>query len=101
MAFGLRLYRLHYPLLDWHSWRQADTASVTREYVKAKRVDLLQPRYHDLSNIPSGRPNPEGYRMVEFPIINGIIAQFLIFSQRLGFNFVGDHQSAVFILASL
>jgi len=102
LAFGLRLYRLHYPLLDWHSWRQADTASVTREYVKAKRVDLLQPRYHDLSNIPSGQPNPEGYRMVEFPIINGIIAQFLIFSQRLGFNFDLVITSRLFsILASL
>jgi len=87
LAFVLRLYRIHYPLLDWHSWRQADTASVTREYLKADRIDLLHPEYHDVSNIPSGTANPEGYRMVEFPIINGLIAQFLHSSQTLGFNF--------------
>ena len=98
----LRLYRIHYPLLDWHSWRQADTASVTREYVKADHVDLLRPQYHDLSNIPSGKANPQGYRMVEFPIINGLIAQFLLFSQSLGFNFDLVIVSRLFsILASL
>src|SRR3972149_5709816 len=29
-----RLYRITYPLTDWHSWRQADTASVTRGFEK-------------------------------------------------------------------
>jgi hypothetical protein len=87
LAFVLRLYRIHYPLLDWHSFRQADTASVTREYLKADQIDLLHPKYHDLSDIQSGLANPEGYRMVEFPIINGLIAGFLRLSQTLGCNF--------------
>jgi hypothetical protein len=69
----LRLYRLDAPLADWHSWRQTDTASVAREYVK-KGIDLLHPTYHDLSSIPSGLDNPEGHRFVEFPIISALHA---------------------------
>ena len=69
----LRLHQLHTPLADWHSFRQADTVSVTREYVK-HGIDLLRPRYHDVSNIQSGFDNPMGWRMVEFPLINGLIA---------------------------
>lgn len=76
IAVLFRLYRINYPLLDWHSFRQVDTASVTREYVK-NGIDILHPRYHDLSNIQSGRDNLEGYRMVEFPFINGMIAAIL------------------------
>lgn len=80
-AFLLRLYKLTTPLADWHSFRQADTASVTREYVK-HGIDWLHPRYHDLSNIQSGmqnggQDNLQGYRMVEFPLINGLLAMFL------------------------
>ena len=86
LAFVVRMYRINFPLADWHSFRQADTASVTREYVK-HGVDLLHPRYHDLSNIQSGtkvqgRDNIEGWRMVEFPFVNGLIASVLrIFPQ--------------------
>jgi len=69
LAFGVRLYRIDNPIADWHSFRQADTASVTREYVK-NGVDILRPHYQDLSNIQSGKDNLEGYRMVEFPFIN-------------------------------
>ena len=76
LALSLRLYKIDSPVLDWHSFRQADTASVTREYVK-NGVDLLHPKYHDLSNIQSGQDNPEGYRMVEFPIINGLLATII------------------------
>lgn len=73
LALSLRLYKISEPLADWHSWRQADTASVTREYFKGE-VDLLHPRYHDLSDIQSGIDNPQGYRMVEFPLINAVTA---------------------------
>lgn len=72
-ALVLRLYKISSPVLDWHSFRQADTASVTREYVK-HGIDLLHPHYHDLANIQSGLENTEGYRMVEFPIINAVVA---------------------------
>lgn len=73
LALLLRLYQLTTPLADWHSFRQADTASVAREYVK-NGIDLLHPRYHDLSNIQSGKDNPQGYRLVEFPLISGVVA---------------------------
>ncbi len=76
-ALVLRLYRVNNPVADWHAFRQADTASVTREYVKANKIDLLRPRYQDLSNIQSGFDNLEGYRMVEFPFINGGLALIL------------------------
>ncbi len=76
LALTLRFYRLDSPLADWHSWRQADTASVTREFVK-HNYPIFKPHYHDLSNIPNGLDNPEGYRMVEFPIINYLTAQIL------------------------
>jgi hypothetical protein len=74
-AFLVRLYGITNPLADWHSFRQADTASVTREYIK-HGVDLLHPKYHDLSNVQSGqmnegKDNVEGWRMVEFPLSMG------------------------------
>ncbi len=73
LAFVLRLYRINFPLADWHSWRQADTSAVTRIFIKEK-IDLLHPKYDDLSSIPSGIPNPQGYRFVEFPLYNLISA---------------------------
>ena len=76
LGFFVRLYKINTPLLDWHSWRQADTASVTREYQK-NGLAPLYPKYHDLSNIPSGLDNPEGYRMVEFPLYNLLTAGIL------------------------
>jgi len=69
LGFLVRLYRIDAPLADWHSWRQADTAAVARNFVKYG-YDLLHPRFDDLSNIPSGRDNLQGYRFVEFPIFN-------------------------------
>jgi len=77
LALGLRLYRINNPVADWHAFRQADTASVTREYVKADKIDLLRPKYQDVSNIQSGFDNLEGYRMVEFPFVNGGLALIL------------------------
>lgn len=76
LALGLRLFGLTNSLTDWHSFRQADTASVTREYVK-HGIDLLHPTYQDLGNIQSGKDNPKGYRMVEFPFINAFLALIL------------------------
>lgn len=76
IALGARLYKLSTPLGDWHSFRQSDTASVTREFVRGE-LDLLHPHYHDISNIQSGKLNPEGWRMVEFPLMNGFTAFLL------------------------
>ena len=67
LAFVVRLWRIDAPLADWHSWRQSDTAAVARNFIKFG-FDPLRPRYDDLSNIQSGKDNPNGYRMVEFPL---------------------------------
>lgn len=75
LGFLTRLYRFDNPIADWHSWRQADTSSVSRNFVE-NGFDLLHPKFDDLSNVPSGLDNPEGYRFVEFPIYNALQAGF-------------------------
>jgi hypothetical protein len=84
LAFVVRLHGFTSPVADWHSWRQADTSAVSRNFIKMG-FDVFHPRYDDLSNIPSGKDNPHGYRFVEFPIYNlfqaglfGIIGYFTI-----------------------
>ncbi len=72
-GFLIRLYKINNPIADWHSWRQADTSSVTQIYVE-KGINILYPKYHDISSIQSGIFNPSGYRMVEFPIYNAVTA---------------------------
>jgi len=69
-AFIVRLYKFNNPIGDWHSWRQADTSAVSRNFIKFG-FDILHPRFDDLSKTPSGGiDNPQGYRFVEFPIYN-------------------------------
>lgn len=68
-AFVVRLYKFDNPIADWHSWRQSDTSAVSRNFIKYG-FDILHPRFDDLSNVASGRDNPNGYRFVEFPIYN-------------------------------
>lgn len=73
VAFCLRLYNIDKPLADFHSWRQADTAAVARNFAR-DGFDLMHPKYDDLSNIQSGKDNPEGHRFVEFPLYNALTA---------------------------
>lgn len=73
----LRLYRLDNPIGDWHAFRQADTSAVSKRYVQ-EGINLLYPKYFDVSNIQSGKNNPEGYRFVEFPIFN--LLQSILYS---------------------
>jgi 4-amino-4-deoxy-L-arabinose transferase-like glycosyltransferase len=75
IAAGIvRGYKISTPLADWHSWRQSDTASVTREMINSEGT-LFIPEYQDLSNVPSGQDNLEGYRMVELPLLNFFTAK--------------------------
>lgn len=101
VAAILRLYRIDNPIADWHAFRQADTASVTREYTKAEQINLLEPHYHDLSNIQSGLDNPEGYRMVEFPFINALIAAFLRLFPQLDLVLVSRLASVLVSLGTI
>lgn len=72
-GFIVRLYKIDNPVADWHSWRQADTSAVSRNFVN-DGINMLYPTYDDVSSIQSGIDNPTGIRMVEFPIYNAIHA---------------------------
>lgn len=100
VALFVRLYKINAPVLDWHSFRQADTASVTREYIK-HGIDILHPRYHDLGSIQSGLDNLEGYRMVEFPILNALVASVVISVPFFSLEVVHRTLSILFSLGTL
>lgn len=73
LAFVLRLYKIDNPIADWHSWRQADTAAVSRSFFK-EGFNPFIPKYDDMSaNSETLRSNPNRYRFVEFPIYNTIV----------------------------
>ncbi|MDD5147109.1 MAG: glycosyltransferase family 39 protein [Candidatus Daviesbacteria bacterium] len=75
IAFGflVRLYKLDSPIADWHSWRQADTAAVTRNFIKLG-FNPFFPKYDDMSGVAE-KPivNPAGFRFVEFPVYNIVV----------------------------
>lgn len=73
IALAVRLYEIKRPLADWHSWRQADTAAVARNFIKEGYNPLI-PRYDDMSSQANGLDNPNRYRFVEFPIYNSLVA---------------------------
>ncbi len=73
LGFIVRLYRFDGPVADWHSFRQGDTNAVSQIFAQ-DGINLLEPRYFDISNVQSGFDNPHGYRFVEFPIYNALQA---------------------------
>lgn len=100
LGLFLRLYKIDNPIADWHSFRQADTASVTRNFVN-NGLNLFVPTYHDLSNIQSGKDNPQGYRMVEFPLYN--FFHYITYSvfPNLGLDVAGRLTSVIFSTLSI
>lgn len=74
LAFSLRLYKLNAPIADWHSWRQADTAAVARNFVK-DNFNILYPQSDSLTPLNQyGLLNPNRYFINEFPLYNAIVA---------------------------
>ncbi len=72
-AFWVRLYKIDNPVADWHSWRQADTAAVSRNFYQDGFTPLF-PKYDDMSGVAENPiPNTERYRYVEFPIYNSLV----------------------------
>lgn len=88
LGFAVRFYKINNPIADWHSWRQADTASVSKIFLE-EGIDLLRPRYHDISSIQSGYDNLSGWRFVEFPVFNAIHALLAKEITFLSFDAVG------------
>ncbi|MGI5828541.1 MAG: ArnT family glycosyltransferase [Patescibacteria group bacterium] len=75
-AFIPRLYKINNPIADWHSWRQADTAAVTRNFIK-EGLTPLYPKfdsYYSLNEV--GKPNPNRYFFAEFPLYNLVTYPF-------------------------
>lgn len=97
IALVFRLYKINIPLADFHSWRQADTAAVARNFIKYD-FDLLKPRFDDLSSIASGLENPQGYRMVEFPLYNAIFASLYKYFPFVALEVYGRLTTIVFSL---
>lgn len=86
IGFLLRLKGINNPVADWHSFRQADTASVTRHLLLGQGSYWL-PTYHDLSSLQSGLDNPQGLRLVEFPLYNFFCLLFFkVTNPLLGFS---------------
>jgi hypothetical protein len=83
-AFWVRTYRIDRALADWHSWRQADTAAVSRNFIW-EGFNVLEPKYDDMVPVAEGSlPNLNRYRYVEFPIYNIIVsALWLVFGIQL------------------
>lgn len=79
LGLALRLYKIQSPIADWHSWRQADTAAVTRNFIK-EGFNPLYPKYDDMSGVAEKPiPNPNRFRFVEFPIYNIFVYPFYLF----------------------
>ena len=77
-AFLVRLYKIDSPIADWHSWRQADTAAVTRNFIKINFNPLI-PKYDDMSGVAENPiANPNTFRFVEFPIYNIAVYPFYL-----------------------
>ncbi len=73
IAFAVRLYKIDNPIADWHSWRQADTAAVSRNFYQ-EGFNPFFPRGDDMSVVSAIRLlNLERYRFVEFPIYNSLV----------------------------
>ncbi|MFZ2199634.1 MAG: glycosyltransferase family 39 protein [Microgenomates group bacterium] len=74
LGIFLRSYKIDAPLADWHSWRQADTAAVSRNFVK-DGFNLLYPQSDSfLALNDKGLQNPDRYFINEFPLYNATVA---------------------------
>ncbi|OGD87150.1 hypothetical protein A2164_04290 [Candidatus Curtissbacteria bacterium RBG_13_35_7] len=90
----LRLQNINRPIADWHSWRQADTAAVARNFIKEGYNPFI-PKYDDMSSQSNGIDNPNRYRFVEFPIYNSLIA--VVWSFTSYYNIAAARLVTVFI----
>jgi len=74
ISFSLRTYRIGNPVADWHSWRQADTAAVARNFA-TEEFNILFPKAHNFfKQNPNDLDNPNRYFLNEFPLYNAAVA---------------------------
>lgn len=73
LTFIPRMYKFNNPIADWHSWRQADTASMTRNFIREGYTPLL-PKFDTYNSLNEYQlPNPKRYFLAEFPIYNTFV----------------------------
>lgn len=78
LGFTLRLYKIDSPIADWHSWRQADTAAVTRNFI-TQGFNPFFPKGDDMSGIAEKPISNTGrLRFVEFPVYNIFVYPFYL-----------------------
>ena len=89
-----RIYKIDNSITDWHSFRQADTAMVARNFSQ-EGIDLLHPRTDNILAISDSKiPNPKGYTFLEFPIYTLIVGYIWQFTGPL--EWIGRLVSAIF-----
>lgn len=89
-----RIYKLDSSITDWHSFRQADTAMVARNFAQ-EGIDLLHPRTDNILAISDSKiPNPNGYTFLEFPIYTLIVGYIWQFTGPA--EWIGRLVSAIF-----
>ncbi|HTR82062.1 MAG TPA: glycosyltransferase family 39 protein [Bacteroidota bacterium] len=66
LAIGLRLYHINFPVAGWHSWRQADTAAIAKNFYE-NGFRLLFPQIDWGGNSP-------GYVESEFQLYPFLVA---------------------------
>lgn len=91
LTFVLRLYRINSPIIGMNSWRQADTAAISRNYHE-HGYKFLYPQ------IDWGGDSP-GYVETEFPIYSFVVALlYKIFGVH---EFLGRLLSAILALITM
>lgn len=74
LCFVVRTYKIDNPIADHHSFRQADTAAVARNFIK-DGFNVLYPQSDSFTELSEKQlPNPNRYFINEFPLYNSIVA---------------------------
>lgn len=74
ICFTVRLYKIDNPIADQHSFRQADTAAVARNFIK-DGFNILYPQSDSFTALSETQiPNPNRYFINEFPLYNSLVA---------------------------
>jgi 4-amino-4-deoxy-L-arabinose transferase-like glycosyltransferase len=91
LAFLLRLYHINFPVAGWHSWRQADTAAIARNFYQ-DGFNLLYPQVDWGGNSP-------GFVESEFPLYSFLVS--LLYAVFGANDLWGRVLSVVFSIATI
>lgn len=106
LSFYLRTYKIDNPVADWHSWRQADTAAVARNFLK-EGFNLLYPKSDNyFKQNPNDLDNPERYFLNEFPFYPAVVSLFYklfgikeVWARLVSVFFASSSAAVIFLLS--